>query len=215
MVWQHPNTKKFMKSAVPGGIASVNSQTGSAITISGQGGIIINNPSANNIGIAVDVTSDLLPRTIDAVITTAQNTGTSETDLYSKTIAALTLNTDKQTLNFEADGEFNDNTATAQLKLYFGGNVTLNTGAVNISTANTAWRLTGYIIRTSSTTAHVTYELQCPGLATPLFVGYNNLTSLDFTTTNILKITGQAGGAGGGTADITAHSWQILYKPAP
>jgi hypothetical protein len=197
------------------GITSINSQTGPAITLSGQGAIIINNPSANNIGIAVDVTSDLLPRTIDAVITTAQNSGTTETDLFTKTISGGTLNTDKQTLNFEIDGEFNDNTATAQLKLYFGGNVTLNTGAINISTAFTAWRLKGYIIRTSSSTAHVTYELHAPGLATPVFVGYNNLTGLDFTTANILKITAQAGGAGGGTADITAHSWQVLYKPAP
>jgi hypothetical protein len=154
-------------------------------------------------------------RTIDALILTAQNTGTSETDLFSKTIAANTLTADKQTINFEADGEFNDNTATAQLKLYFAGNVTLNTGAVNISTANTGWRLKGYIIRTSSSTAHVTYELDCPGLATTKFLYYSNLTSLDFTTTNIIKITAQAGGGGGGTGDITAHSWQVLYRPQP
>lgn len=154
-------------------------------------------------------------RTIDAIMTTAQNTGTSETDLYSKTIDANTLTADKQTINYEIDGEVNDNTATAQLKLHFGGNVTLNTGSVVVSTANTAWKLTGYIMRTSSTTAHVTYELECPGLATDKFLGYSNLTGLDFTTTNVLKITAQAGGAGGGTADVTAHSWQLLYKPAP
>lgn len=161
------------------------------------------------------VPTSIFTRTIDALITTAQNSGTSETDLFTKTIAANTLTTDKQTLNFEIDGEFNDNTATAQLKLYFAGNVTLNTGAINISTAFTAWRLKGYIIRTSSSTAHVTYELHAPGLATPVFVGYNNLTSLDFTTTNIIKISAQAGGAGGGNGDITAHSWQVTYKPAP
>lgn len=163
---------------------------------------------------AVAWTSELIVP-IDAQITTAQNTGTSETDLYTKTIAANTLAADKQTINFEADGEFNDNTATAQIKLYFAGNTTLNTGAVNISTANTAWKLKGYIIRTSSTTAHVTYEFEALGLATPKFLGYSNLTSLDFTTTNIIKITAQAGGAGGGTADITAHSWQVLHTPAP
>jgi hypothetical protein len=198
-----------------GGITSINSQTGPAITISNQGAIVVTNPSANTIGLAVDVTSDLLTRTIDAIITTAQNSGTGETDLFSKSIAGLTLNTDKQTLNFEIDGEFNDNTATAQLKLYFGGNVTLNTGAVAISTPFTGWRLKGHIIRTSSSTAHVSYELLAPGLATALFVGYSNLTSLDFTSPNIFKISAQAGGAGGGTGDITAHSWQITYKPQP
>lgn len=153
--------------------------------------------------------------TLDAKFTTAGNVGTGETDLYSYTLPANKLAADGRTVNFEIDGEFNDNTATATIKLYFAGNVTLNTGAVNISTATTAWRMRGYIIRTSSTTAHVTYELQCPGLATPLFIGYNNLTSLNFTTTNIFKVTAQAGGAGGGNDDITAHSWQVLYKSQP
>lgn len=160
-------------------------------------------------------TSDLITHTLDAEFTTVGNSGTGETDLYSYTVPANKLAADGRTANFEIDGEFNDNTATATVKLYFAGNVTLNTGAVNISTALTAWRIKGYIIRTSSTTAHVTYEMHCPGLATAVFVGYNNLTSLDFTTTNIFKVTAQAGGAGGGNDDITAHSWQILYKPQP
>lgn len=198
-----------------GGITSINSQTGPAITLTGGIGTYTSAPSSNTIAYNVDPTSDIFTRTIDAIITTAGNSGTGETDLYTKTIAGGTLNADKQTLNIEIDGEVNDNTATAQLKLYFAGNVTLNTGAIAISTAPTAWRLRGYIIRTSTTTAHVTYELQCPGLATPLFIGYSNLTSLDFTTSNILKVTAQAGGAGGGSSDITAHSWQITYKPQP
>ncbi|HTG56441.1 MAG TPA: hypothetical protein VL943_09250 [Niabella sp.] len=86
---------------------------------------------------------------------------------------------------------------------------------MSVSTAITAWRLKGYIIRTSSTTAHVTFELHAPGLATPVFVGYNNLTSLDFTVGNIIKISAQAAGGGASDSDITAHSWQITYKPIP
>jgi hypothetical protein len=203
------------RSGTSGGITSINSQTGPAITFTGGIGTYTSAPSANTIAYNVDPTSDIFTRTIDAIMTTAQNTGTSETDLFTKTIASGTLNADKQTLNFEIDGELNDATATAQLKLHFAGNVTLNTGAINISTANTAWKVTGYLMRTSSTTAHVTYRLEALGLATPVFLGYSNLTGLDFTTTNVFKITAQAGGAGGGTADITAHSWQVLYKPAP
>jgi len=159
--------------------------------------------------------STALAHTLDVQYVTQGNTGTSETDLFTYTLPANKLSVDGRTVNFEIDGEVNDNTATAQIKLYFAGNVTLNTGAVNISTANTGWRLKGYIVRTSSTTAHVTYELHAPGLATAVFVGYNNLTSLDFTTGNIFKITAQAGGAGGGNSDITAHSWQVTYKPIP
>jgi hypothetical protein len=202
-------------SNITSAISLINSQAGPAITLTGGIATYVTNPSGNTLAYNIDPTSDIFTRIIDAIGTTAQNTGTGETDLFTKTIAGSTLNTDKQTLNFEADGEFNDNTATAQLKLYFAGNVTLNTGAINISTANTGWRLKGYIMRTSSSTAHVTYELDCPGLATTKFLYYANLTSLDFTTSNILKITAHAGGAGGGTGDITAHSWQVLYKPHP
>jgi lysophospholipase L1-like esterase len=154
-------------------------------------------------------------RTLDAQFITQGNSGTSETDLYSYTVPANTLAADGRTVNFEIDGEVNDATATAQLKLHFAGNTTLNTGAINITAGSTAWKLTGCVMRTSSTTAHVTWELDALGLATPKFLGYSNLTSLDFTTTNIFKITAQAGGAGGGTDDITAHSWQVTYKPQP
>jgi hypothetical protein len=199
---------------VGGGITSINSETGPAVTI--QGGTATSaSTTTNTVTINVTPSSNAIPHTLDALFTTQGNSGTGETDLYSYSVPANKLSIDGRTVNFEIDGEFNDATATAQLKLYFAGNVTLNTGAIVISTAFTKWRLRGYIIRTSSSTAHVTYELQSPGLATPLFISYNNLTSLDFTTTNVFKISAQAGGAGGGTDDITAHSWQILYKPQP
>jgi hypothetical protein len=203
-----------IESMSSGGITSINGETGPAYTIQGGTGILVT-PTTNTATIEVNTASTALPHTLDALYTTAGNSGTSETDLYSFSVPANKIGIDGRTVNFEIDGEFNDNTATAQLKLYFGGNLTLNTGAVNISTANTAWRLKGYIMRTSSTTAHVTYELDCLGLATQKFLGYSNLTSLDFTVGNIFKVTAQAGGAGGGNDDITAHSWQLLYKPQP
>jgi hypothetical protein len=196
------------------GITSINSMTGPAITIQGGTGTSVSS-STNTVTVEVVPSSTALAHTLDVQYVTQGNTGTSETDLFSYTLPANKLSVDGRTVNFEIDGEVNDNTATAQIKLYFGGNTTLNTGAINISTANTGWRLKGYIVRTSSTTAHVTYELHAPGLATAVFVGYNNLTSLDFTAGNIFKITAQAGGAGGGNSDITAHSWQVTYKPIP
>lgn len=152
-------------------------------------------------------------QTLNSQYTTAQNSGTTETDLYTYTLPANKLDADGKSMSFEIDGEVNDNTATAQIKLYFAGNTTLNTGAVNIVTGATAYKITGKVTRTSSTTAHVTYHMKALGLATDEFLSYNNLTSLDFTSTNVFKITAQAGGAGGGNGDITAHSWEILYKP--
>lgn len=201
------------KAAVPGGITSINSKTGPAITIQSGTATSIDNSVSNTITVNVTPSSNSIPHTLDVQYTTAGNTGTGETDLFSYTLQANKLAIDGRTVNFEIDGEFNDNTITAQLRLYFAGNVTLNTGAVSVSTAFTKWKLTGYIMRTSSSTAHVTYELQCPGLATAIFLGYSNLTSLDFTTTNVFKISAQAAGGGASNSDITAHSWQLLYKP--
>lgn len=198
-----------------GGITSINSHTGPAITVQGGTALSVDNSVSNTVTFNVTPSSWSLPHTLDAVYTTAGNTSTTETDLYSYTLPAGQLGIDGRTINFEIDGEFNDNTITAQLRLYFGGNVTLNTGAVSVSTAFTKWKLTGYVMRTSSSTAHVTYELQCPGLATTVFLGYSNLTSLDFTTTNVFKISAQAAGGGASNSDITAHSWQLLYKPQP
>ena len=215
IVYHDPITKKLKKAAVSGGIASINSMTGPAITIQSGTATSIDNSVSNTVTVNVTPSSSALPHTLDSKYTTVGNASTTETDLYSYTVPANKLAVDGRTVNFEIDGEVNDNTATAQIKLHFGGNVTLNTSAVNISTAFTSWRIKGYIIRTSSSTAHVTYEMHAPGLATPVFIGYNNLTSLDFTTGNILKITAQAGGAGGGNDDITAHSWQIRYNPIP
>lgn len=203
--WQTPS----------GGVTSINSHTGPAITVQGGTGISVDNSVSNTVTFNVTPSSSALPHTLDAVYTTAGNTSTTETDLYSYTLPAGQLGIDGRTINFEIDGEFNDNTITAQLKLYFAGNVMLNTGAVSVSTAFTKWKLTGYVMRTSSSTAHVTYELQAPGLATTVFLGYSNLTSLDFTTTNVFKISAQAAGGGASNSDITAHSWQLLYKPQP
>lgn len=208
------STNALEYSKINSGITSINSQTGPAITIQGGTGTSATT-TTDTVTVEVVPSSAALPHTLDAVYTTQGNTGTSETDLFSYTLPANRLGIDGRTVNFEIDGEVNDATATAQIKLHVAGNTTLNTGAVNISTAPAAWRLKGYIIRTSSTTAHVTYELDCLGLATQKFIGYSNLTSLDFTTTNIIKISAQAGGAGGGNSDITAHSWQLLYKPQP
>lgn len=196
------------------GITSINSKTGPAITIQSGTATSIDNSVSNTITVNVTPSSNSIPHTLDAQYTTAGNTGTSETDLFTYTLPANKLSIDGRTANFEIDGEFNDNTITAQLRLYFAGNVTLNTGAVSVSTAS-KWKLTGYIMRTSSSTAHVAYELQCPGLATTIFLSYSNLTSLDFTTTNVFKISAQAAGGGASNSDITAHSWQLLYKPQP
>ena len=40
-----------------------------------------------------------------------------------------------------------------------------------------------------------------------------DLTSLNFTTTNVIKVTGTAGGGGGGSNDITAKVGCVTFQP--
>lgn len=196
-----------------GGITSINSQTGPAITIQGGSGVVVNN-TTNTVTVSADPTSDIFMRVIDAQYADANNTGTSQTDLYTKTIAGVTLSANGASLEFDAAGTVNDATATVDLQLLFAGNGIGGTGAVSISGIGT-FTAKGRIIRTSSSTARVWTAISIPNSSTKYFETTAVLTGLDFTTSNILKITGQAGGGGGGSSDITGQMWHVNYNPAP
>jgi hypothetical protein len=198
-----------------GGITSINSHTGPAITLSGGVATYVTNPGGGNtLAYNVDPTSSVFKRTIDAQYTDANNTGTSQTDLYTKSIAGLTLAADGTRLHFKASGTTNDAMATVDLQALFAGNGIGGTGALTIS-ATGVWTIEGVIIRTSSTTARSFVTISVDNAAKESYKTTSNLTGLDFTTGNILKITGQAGGAGGGSSDITAQMWYVDYSPAP
>src|ERR1051325_491172 len=116
-----------------GGITSINSQTGTSQTISGGAGIGVSSSS--------DVTTVSINTNLDAQVSDANNTGTSATDLYSKTIAANQLTLNGQSIHFEAAGVNNDATATVNLEALFAGNGIAGTGAVTISSTG-PWTIT-------------------------------------------------------------------------
>jgi hypothetical protein len=149
-------------------------------------------------------------RVIDKQYSPVGNSGTSETDLFTKTIAANTLTADGQSIEFSIDGLFNDATSTGNLKVYFAGTLLGATGALTVSVTS-GWTATGWIMRASSTTAHGVVTFTAPGTSTPTVVTYLDFSGLDFTATNVFKITGTAGGAGGSTNDITAKSWVLKF----
>lgn len=138
------------------------------------------------------------------------NSGTSETDLLTYTTKASTLAATGEKVMFEATGTFNDVTATSQLQFYFGGTNIGNTGALTVS-ATGAWAVKITVIRTGASTARSTVNLSTPGASTAVYTTETDLTGLTFTNTNIIKITGTAGGAGGGSSDITAKMGTIFW----
>lgn len=144
--------------------------------------------------------------------TDAANSGTAQTDLYSYTLPANTFANDGEKISFSYAIEFSDATSTANLKIVFAGNnVALNTFTLTATASATVF---GYIIRTGSTTARtcITFAMGSANGTPSTYVSNADMTGLDFTTTNIIKLTGTAGGAGGGSNDITAKSGTISWQ---
>jgi len=142
--------------------------------------------------------------------TDANNSGTSETDLYSYTTPASTLASTGEKITFDYNIILNDVTATAQIKVLFAGTTIGDTGALTVS-ATGAVVVRGYIIRTGSTTARASVNISSPTASTAVYTKETDLTGLTFTNTNILKVTGTAGGAGGGSNDITGKLGMIMW----
>ncbi len=145
--------------------------------------------------------------------TAVSNVGTAETDLFTYTTKASTLAEVGEDIVFTVTGTFNDVTATTKLKFSFGGTVIGDTGTLTVSSTG-AWVATVKVKRTGSTTATTSLNLSTPGASTASYTNTADLTGLTFSNTNIIKVTGTAGGAGGGTGDITAKMGDIFWTPS-
>lgn len=141
------------------------------------------------------------------------NGTTVETDLYSDTIAAGQLSVNGQRLEGEYGGIFvSSATATREIKLYFGGTAIFDTGALTLSLSS-AWTLYATIIRVSATVVRYMISFTTEGAALSAYTATGELTGLTLSATNVLKITGQAGGVGAATNDIVAKLGAVDFKP--
>lgn len=192
-------------------ITSINSMTGPAITISGGTGITTSSLSGD-VTIAIDNASAAVMHTIAKSYTPVDNTSTTETDLYSHTIPVV-MTSNGTGIAYDVSGGFNDATSTPRIKLYFAGNTIFDSGVLAISVLG-KWNAHVEITRVTSSTAVTTVTFSASDVSAN-YEDINDLTSLDFTTTNVLKITGTATGATGGSGDITAKQGRVLFVPAP
>ncbi len=154
-----------------------------------------------------------LARTLFDHYADAGNSGTSETDLYSATLAANTLaaNGDKIAA-FYSINVTGSATATSQFKVYFAGTARFDSGALSLSSSSN-WQCWVEMVRTASTTGRITVSLQAPGAAVAIYTTEADMTSLDFTTTNVIKITGTRAGAGAASNDILAKHGYVQKIP--
>lgn len=145
--------------------------------------------------------------------TDAGNTTTTETDLYSDTIAASQLSVNGDKLEIEYGGVFvSSGTATREIKIYFGGTAIFDTGALTLSLSS-AWTVYVTIIRVSGTVIRYLVSFTTEGAALAAYTAVGEVTGLTLTSTNVLKITGQAAGVGAATNDIVAKMGYVEYKP--
>lgn len=144
----------------------------------------------------------------------AGNITTTETDLYSDSTAGNTLVTTGDTIVAVYSGIFVlSATATRELKAYFGGTLIFDSTALT-STVAAEWVMNVIIVMDSSTSVRCAVTLTLSGASVTSEANYQAVTGLTLTGSNILKITGQAGGVGAATNDIVAKLGKIEWKSA-
>ncbi len=147
--------------------------------------------------------------------TTDVNNGTTvETDLYSDTLAAGQFGTNGDIIEAQYGGIFTSvATSTQQLKAYFGGTLIFDSGALSIGLATNAWEIFVTIIRVSSSVVRASITLTTSFASLSAYTSYTEVTGLTLANTQVLKITGTAGGVSGGSNQITAKEGYVEYKP--
>lgn len=143
------------------------------------------------------------------------NGTTVETDLYSDTLPASILATNGDKITAYYGGIFvSSATATRQIKVYFGGTVVFDSGALSISAGSDAWYVQTTVFRESSTVIRAITTMSTTGAAINAYCTYTRVTGLTLTNTQIVKVTGQAAGVGAATNDIVAKVGSVEWWSA-
>jgi hypothetical protein len=145
---------------------------------------------------------------INVQTTDVSNTGTTETDLMSYTVPANTLDADNDALDFDFSYQYAPNTNSKIINVYFGTVVV--TMPSNTSGAGGIVRITGKIVRTSSSTLSMWGSMTSSNGATgvPFFA---TGSTINFGGSLVLKSTG----TGGATSDITQHASMVRKLDHP
>ena len=140
----------------------------------------------------------------------SSNSGSTETDAYTYTIPANALAVDGDKISFTYTVNLTDLTSTAQIKVVAYTNTIGNTGALTVSAIG-AVVISGWIIRTSSTTVRTSVNISSPGASTAIYTSENDLTGLILSSSGLLKLTLQAGGGTPSSGDLVAKMGTIQW----
>lgn len=136
----------------------------------------------------------------------ASNTSTGETDLLNYTLQKDTLVNNGDLIEIEAWGIYAANANNKTVKLVFGSQTILTTGA--IAANDGTWSIKGKIIRKTVSTQEIVAEILSSN-SSVADSATRTAGTQDLTTDIIIKCTG----TGGATNDITEYALAIKLTP--
>lgn len=139
--------------------------------------------------------------------TTVGNSGSSETDLFTTTIAGGTLSANGSTIAFEAAGSWASNLNSKTINIKFGS-TTINTitGFTGITIGAAFWSVRGYIMRSGATAQKIYSFIEGSLTTIP-----NAVTTTETLSGSVIfKITG----TGTSTDDISIETAKVWLWPA-
>lgn len=140
-------------------------------------------------------------------VTPASNSSTTETDLISYDLSENTLTNDSDILEIDAWGTFAANANNKTVKLYFGSQVILTTGA--IAANDGTWSLKAKIIRKTNSTQEIVSEILSSN-ASVSDSATRTAGTQDLSTSLTIRCTG----TGGASSDITQYALKINLTPS-
>lgn len=182
-------------------VSATNIKTINGLSVLGSGNLTI--ASANG-------ASTLL----SSLVTPTFNSGSSITNLYSDTTAANTLTQDGDMIDGNAVIAIaGEPTGTYSITMEFGGKLIAEFGPTG-NTTNSSSTMSYNFYRTGTTTAICTTTYTST-LGSIIQTDVEYVTGLDFTISNILKITGVS--TTGATNDLTLHTafFRLNSLPLP
>jgi hypothetical protein len=149
-------------------------------------------------------------RVVGMDATVGANSGASETDLFTMTLPAYTLNANGQTLDILAAGLLAGNANNKRLRVYLGSTTLYDSGAFAAASL-TDFRISGTICRANATAANCLVELRTSSTTIGPTVLNDYVTAAETLTGDLtLRITGTATD----TNDIQLGFCRVEFKGA-
>ncbi len=168
-----------------------------------------------NSGVEMGISHDYahLGGKVTQFYTTVGNSGTAASALYSYNFPNNSIFNNGTTVEADYGGTFVASaTATRTVKVFFGGQLIFDSGALPTGTA-TSFSIHVTIVRATSTTARYSVTASTGTSINILGSSVGELTGMNFGTTNELLLQGTAAGVGAATNDIQAKLGAIYWYP--